>query len=214
MGKTRKKEWIIETGKGILLGIILFFSAVFSLMVTQDMEHLQLFSEKLFLMIGGYILIVLIAKLFFSISWIRKMGILFQGAGILWWGWLFALAVSIGSSFLPDYVRCIFISNLLILLLLYTGRFLYTKWIADELNMGNWKKGFVFVEDIDEKPKGEDAFMQWIDQYCLKNGLDYDILHYGMPAKIKMDGIEYKVEVFDYASMSSGIVPAIKFTRL
>lgn len=214
MKKNRKKEWILETGKGILFGIILFFSAVFSLMFTQDMKHLQIFSENLFPIMGGYIFIVLIIKILFSISWIRKIGIIFQGAGILWWGWLFALAASIGSGFIPDYMRNIIITHLFLLFILYVGRFIYIKWIADELNRGKWKKGFVFVEDIDERPKGEDAFMQWIDQYCRKNGLDYDILHYGMPAEIKMDGIDYKVEVFDYASMASGIIPAIKFTRL
>lgn len=88
------------------------------------------------------------------------------------------------------------------------------KQIAEELNGGKWKKGFVFLEDIEKKPKNEDEFMTWIGRYCQKNGLDYEVLHYGIPAQIKMDGIQYAVSITERSSLASGIVPAIEFKQL
>ncbi len=91
---------------------------------------------------------------------------------------------------------------------------MHTKWIAKELNGGKWKKGFVFIEDIEKKPKNEDEFMTWIGEYCRKNGLDYEVLHYGIPARIKMDGVQYLVQITEYCSLTSGVVPAIEFKQV
>lgn len=209
-----KREWAFEVGEGVVLGIILFFGAVFSLMLNRDIVHMELFAEKLFLIMGGYVLAVLAIKVIFSISFIRKAAVIFQGAGIIWWIWLLGLGVTVASSFIPKYIRYIVLVDVVVLSCYCIGQFLHTKWIAKELNGGKWKKGFVFIEDIEKKPKNEDEFMTWIGEYCRKNGLDYEVLHYGIPARIKMDGVQYLVQITEYCSLTSGVVPAIEFKRV
>ena len=209
-----KKEWVVGILEGVILGLILFFGAVFSLMLNRDIVHMELFAEKLFLIMGGYILVVLAIKGILSISFIKKAAVIFQGAGIIWWGWLFGLGITTAGGFIPAYIRYIILLDAIVLICYWIGRFLYMKQIAEELNGGKWKKGFVFLEDIEKKPKNEDEFMTWIGRYCQKNGLDYEVLHYGIPAQIKMDGIQYAVRITERSSLASGIVPAIEFKRL
>ena len=180
-----KREWAFEVGEGVVLGIILFFGAVFSLMLNRDIVHMELFAEKLFLIMGGYVLAVLAIKVIFSISFIRKAAVIFQGAGIIWWIWLLGLGVTVASSFIPKYIRYIVLVDVVVLSCYCIGQFLHTKWIAKELNGGKWKKG-----------------------------LDYEVLHYGIPARIKMDGVQYLVQITEYCSLTSGVVPAIEFKQV
>ena len=95
----RKEECIEELLKSVKIGLVLFFSAVISLMLNHDMVHLELFSEKIFLIVGIYIGVVIIIRLMLSSKIIRKISFLFSGAAIVWW------------SFLIYFLVCKFCSN-------------------------------------------------------------------------------------------------------
>lgn len=209
-----RNDWFIKFGKCIALGLTLFFSSVFVLLLTHDMVHLELFADKLFLIMGSYIGIVLVLRGISSLKIFHRIGFLFSGASMIYWVGLFLLPVEVIGTFLDDYLRHILTANALVLTAVLIGNFFYIKYIADELNHGKWNKGFRLVEDIDQKPHGEDEFMQWIESYCRKNALDLEVLQYGIPAEIKMDGLTYRVEVTEYASVANGIVPAIEFVRI
>lgn len=213
-----RKEWIGEAGKCIAFACLLFFSAVFVLMISRDMEHLELFSDKLGLILGGYILGVAAVRLISGLPLVKKIGewcgILFHGFASVYWIGLLSLLCSIVGESLEAYIRYIFIANVLVLAGVYVGRYLYLRRVAQEMNRGRSVKNFVLLEDLERRPKNEDEFMEWVEDYCKKSGLDYEVLQYGIPSLIVMDGVRYRVQVTEYCSMASGIVPAMEFTVL
>lgn len=213
-----RKEWIGEAGKCIAFACLLFFSAVFVLMISRDMEHLELFCDKLGLILGGYILGVAAVRLISGLPLVKKIGewcgILFHGFASVYWIGLLSLLCSIVGESLEAYIRYIFIANVLVLAGVYVGRYLYLRRVAQEMNRGRSVKNFVLLEDLERRPKNEDEFMEWVEDYCKKSGLDYEVLQYGIPSLIVMDGVRYRVQVTEYCSMASGIVPAMEFTVL
>lgn len=211
-----RKEWIGEAGKCIAFACLLFFSAVFVLMISRDMEHLELFSDKLGLILGGYILGVAAVRLISGLPLVKKIGewcgILFHGFAYVYWIGLLSLLCSIVGESLEAYIRYIFIANVLVLAGVYVGRYLHLRRVAQEMNRGRSVKNFVLLEDLERRPKNEDEFMEWVEDYCKKSGLDYEVIQYGIPSLIVMDGVRYRVQVTEYCSMASGIVPAMEFT--
>ena len=213
-----RKEWIGEAGKCIAFACLLFFIAVFVLMISRDMEHLELFCDKLGLILGGYILGVAAVRLISGLPLVKKIGewcgILFHGFASVYWIGLLSLLCSIVGESLEAYIRYIFIANVLVLAGVYVGRYLYLRRVAQEMNRGRSVKNFVLLEDLERRPKNEDEFMEWVEDYCKKSGLDYEVLQYGIPSLIVMVGVRYRVQVTEYCSMASGIVPAMEFTVL
>lgn len=209
-----KKEWLVKLMKCVALGIGLFFSSVFVLMLTHDMVHLELFAEKMFPIMGIYIGVIVVLRVLSSIKIFRRIGFIFSGASMIYWIGLFTVLLGFIGLYFEDYIRYILTMNVLVLICVMVGKFFYMKSIADELNQGKWNKGFLLVEDIENKPKSEDEFMEWIESYCRKNALDLEVLQYGIPAEIKMDGLMYRVQITEYSSVASGVVPAIEFVRI
>lgn len=210
----KKGEWLIKLAKCAALGMTLFFSAVFILLLTHDLAHLELFADNLFGIMGIYLAAALVLWGISSLKILQRIGFLFKGASMIYWIFLIGLPVEVIGAFLEKYIRCILTMNVLVLVCVMLGNFFYMKYIADELNNGKWTKGFRLIEDIERKPKNEDEFMQWIENYCRKNALDLEILQYGIPAEIRMDGLMYRVQITEYASMASGVVPAVEFVRI
>lgn len=207
----RREDWIEEIFKSVKIGFVLFFTAVLSLMLNRDMVHLELFSEKIFLVMGCYIGSVIIIRLILSSKFIQKIRFLFSGAAIVWWSFLVYFIISIISSFLVDYVRNIVIMHLAIALFATVGNYLYMRYVSKELNGSEWKKKFVLLEDLERKPRNEDEFMECIASYCKKNALDLEVLQYGIPAKVKMGDELYEVKLVEYCSLSNVIVSALEF---
>ncbi len=142
---------------------------------------------------------------------IRKISFLFSGAAIVWWSFLIYFIVSTISQFLVDYVRNIVIMHLAIVLFAVLGNYLYMRYVSKELNEGEWKKKLVLLEDLEQKPRNEDEFMECIISYCKKNALDLEVFQYGIPAKVKMGDELYEVKLVEYCSLSNGIVSALEF---
>lgn len=213
-----KREWIGEAGKCIAFACLLFFSAVFVLMISHDMEHLELFSDKLGVILGGYILGVAAVRLISCLPLAKKIGewcgILFHGFASVYWIGLLSLLCSIAGESLEAYIRYILMANILALAGVYAARYLHLRQIAQEMNQGRSIKNFVLLEDLERRPKNEDEFMEWVEAYCKKSGLDYEVIQYGIPSLVVMDGVRYRVQVTEYCSMASGIVPAMEFTVL
>lgn len=206
-----KREWIEDGLKNAGIGLILFFSAVFSLLVRKDMIHLQLFSEHLSGLLCLYVLGAVAVRGIFSLPIVRRASVLFQGAAIVWWIFLFALVSGMVSALLPEYIHNIVLMNIVVLLCIVNGNYLYLRYVAKTLNRGAWKQGFVLIEDLRKKPKNEDEFMENIYQYCSKNALDLNVIRYGMPAYVEMDAQEYEVKLTEYCGLTGEITYALEF---
>lgn len=206
-----KTEWLIKLVKCAALGLGLFFSSVFVLLLTHDMVHLELFADKMFLVMGTYIGAIVALRVLVSFKIFRRISVIFSGGAIVYWVFLLILPITFIGLFVEDYIRYIVIINILVLIGVMVGNFFYMKYIADELNQGKWKKGFRLIEDIECRPKSEDEFMRWIENYCGKNALELEVIQYGIPAEIKMDGLRYRVKITEYSSVASGVIPAIEF---
>lgn len=209
-----KEEWLVNIVKCVGGGVVLFFSAIFSLLLNHDMTHLELFSRKILMIIGIYILITSALMWISSLKIIRRLEAFLRGAAVVWWIFIIFFLLEAISPVVPEYIRYIVAMNVLVLLCCVVGNFLYMKHIADGLNQGKWNEGFVLMEDLEHRPGNEEEFMEWIASYCRRNALDYEVIQYGMPAKIMMDGLMYQVQVSEYCSMANGIVFAMEFLRI
>ena len=205
------EERIKELGKSVAIGFILFFSAVMSLMIRTDLVHLELFSKKLSLIVGIYVLGAVVIRWLFSLEIMHRASVFFQGMSMVWWIFLFSFASGISVTVMPAYIHRIVLTNIVVLLCMLSGNYLYMRYIAKEMNRGDWKKGFVLVEDLKCRPKNEDEFMREICEYSRKNALELEIIWYGMPAKIKMGGELYEVKLTEYYNFG-GVNYALEFT--
>lgn len=212
------KEWIMEAGRCVALACLLFFSAVFVLMISHDIEHLELFSDRLGVILGGYVLGVAAVRLILCIPVVKKIGewcgILFHGFAAVYWIGLLSFLCGIAAESFEAYIRYILMANIVALVGVYAGRYLHLRQIAQEMNRGREIRNFVLLEDLERRPKNEDEFMEWVEDYCKRSGLDYEVIRYGMPSLVVMDGVRYRVQVTEYCSMAGGIVPAMEFTVL
>lgn len=206
-----KRERIEEFGKSMVIGFVLLFSAVLFLMQSRDMVHLKLFSENLVWIIALYVFGTLIVRFLFSLEIFRKVSFLFRGAAAMWWLFLIFTILSIISPMLPEYIRDIVLVNIIVLIFMVIGNYLHMRYISKELNSGAWQKDFVLIEDLERKPRSEEEFMNGIILYCEKNALELEILQYGEPARVKMGGRVYTVEVAEYCSLASGVVYVMEF---
>lgn len=210
----KKREWLMSLAECVVLGLVLFFSAVSVLLVTHDMEHLEMFADKMFWILGIYLAAAVLMKVVSELKIIQRISFLFSGAAIVYWVTLFLLPLEVLGVYLDSYLRKILTVNALVLIFLMIGNFVRLKYIAKELNHGKWKKGFRLIEDIECRLENEDEFMRWIEQYCAKNALDLKVLRYGIPAEIQMDGMTYRVQMTEYASIASGVIPAVEFVQI
>ena len=206
-----KNEWFKDIGKSIVIGLLLFFSAVLYLMLKKDMIHLHIFSENVIWLMGGYVVGVRGIQCICSMKSIKKLEVLFQGEAIVWWILLGSLLWMDIISLMPDYVRGIVLANACVIMCIAAGNYIEMYFISKELNKKDWKRGFVIVEDLSSKPRNEEEFFKSIQCYCIKNALELEVLDYGMPAKIKMGGHIYDADVMEYCSLSDGIVYALRF---
>ncbi len=206
-----KNEWFKDIGKSIVIGLLLFFSAVLYLMLKKDMIHLHIFSENVIWLMGGYVVGIIGIRYICSMKSIKKLAVLFQGEAIVWWILLGSLLWMDIVSLIPDYIRGIVFANACVVMCIAAGNYIEMYFISKELNREDWKRGFVIVEDLPSKPRNEEEFFKSIQCYCKKNALELEVLDYGMPAKIKMGGQIYDADVMEYCSLSDGIVYALRF---
>ena len=207
-------EIIEDNLKAAGFGLIFFFSAIFSLMLNKDMAHLKLFSDKLFLISGTYIILAIIIRFVFSFECTKNFLKLFTGPAMLIWIFMIIVLFPFLNLILEPYMQHIVKTHIFVALVILIGNFLYMRKISAKLNNGNWKDGFKLVEDLPLKPKNEDEFMQYVYEYCRKNSLEIEVIKYGMPAIIKLEDELNEVSLQSYLSMAGGIIYTLEFKNI
>lgn len=203
------------TSKGALLGLILFVSTLIDLLINKDMQHLQIVGTFLIPIILGYCLLGIFIRWMVYRSTIRKEGFqLFSGVAIVYLILMFSTIFMAGAFFIPQVIRYIVVTNIIVLLLVWFLNCVYLKNIAKELNSGLAHYNRLLVEDLREKPHTEDMFMEHIQNYCKKNHLSLEILEYGIPAKIKMNNILYMVKLGQYYSVVGTLTYTLEFRNI
>ena len=112
--------------------------------------------------------------------------------------------------------RCL-LFNLILLAVLWTIEYSMVRRMAKALNgaLGTRSPTVMptsLIVDLDDCPKGTEAFCIEIERYCIKNHIDYQFVERDKPAIILMNGVKHRVELGVYY----GYVPGwfLKFTEL
>lgn len=200
------------TVKGLFLGLILFVSILIDLLINKDMQHLQIVGTFLIPIILAYCLLGIFIQWMVYRSTLRKEGVnLFSGAAIVYWIFMISTIFIAGAYFIPQVIRYIVVVNVATLLLVWFLNFVYLKNIAKELNSDLAYYSHTLVEDLKERPQTEDMFMEELENYCKKNSLSFEILEYGIPAKIKMNNVPYIVKLGQYYSVVGTVTYTLEF---
>jgi hypothetical protein len=206
------KETVV---KGLFLGMILFVSTLISLLISNDMQNLQIVRTFIIPILAAYCLIGIFVLWMRYRSTLRKRGSsLFSGPSIVYWIWILATIIMAGSYGIPQALRYIILTNTATLLIVWLLDCLYLKNIAKELNSGLGFYRLTLVEDLNSKPQTEDMFMKEIESYCIKNHLSLEVIEYGIPAKIKMNNNLYTVKLGQYYSIIGTIVYTLEFQNI
>jgi hypothetical protein len=210
------REDLKETAvKGLFLGVILFISTLISLLISNDMQHLQIVRTFLIPILAAYWLIGMFILWMRYRSTIRKKGFsMFSGIAIVYWVWILATIFMAGAYGIPQVFRYIILANVATLLVGWLLDCLYLKNIAKELNSGLGYYKRTLVEDLQSRPATEDLFMKEIENYCNRNHLSLEIIEYGIPAKIKMNNNLYTVQLGQYYSIIGTIVYTLEFQNI
>lgn len=203
------------TMKGLLLGLILFVSTLIDLLINKDMQHLNIVGTFLIPVILGYCLLGILIRWMVYGSTIKKEGFhLFSGVAIVYWLMMFCAIFTAGAYFIPQVIRYIIVVNTATLLLVWFLNCVYLKNIAKELNSDMKYSRRVLVEDLPEKPKTEDMFIEEIKNYCYKNHLPLEIQEYGIPARIRMNNVLYLVKLGEYYSIVGTLTYTLEFHNI
>jgi hypothetical protein len=207
------KEDIKEIGlKGFFLGLILFASTLIYQLVIQNVKNLQVVGAYLIPIIAGYCVIGILLRWLLHLSTLRTQQFhLFSGPAAIYWIWMLGIVIMVCASLIPSVIREIVLVNTAALLLLWLADYLYLKNIAKELNSGLGYFSRVLIEDLQTYPHTEDKFMEEIQNYCKKNNLTLEIMEYGMPAKIKMNNMQYQVQLGQYYTLVGTSVYTLEF---
>lgn len=112
--------------------------------------------------------------------------------------------------------RCV-LFGLLLLLALWLTEYGTARRMAKQLNHALGARlpsamAASLIVDLEECPKGAEAFCVEIERYCLKNHISCQFIERSKPAVVVMDGVRHRVELGVYY----GYVPGwfLKFTEL
>ncbi|WML32792.1 DUF4318 domain-containing protein [Clostridium sp. OS1-26] len=203
------------TVKGLFLALILFMSMLIDLLILRDMQHLQVVGTFLIPIIAFYCLLGMFIQWMVYRSTLRKKEFhLLSGTAAIYWICMLSIIFMVCAHWVPQVIRYIVVANGAALLLVWFLDYLYMKKIANELNSGLEYYSRVLVEDLPARPKTEDMFMEEISNYCKKNHLSLEILEYGIPAKIKMNNIQYMVKLGQYYTLVGILVYTLEFHNM
>ena len=112
--------------------------------------------------------------------------------------------------------RCL-LFNLILLAVLWTIEYSMARRMAKALNgaLGTRSPTVMptsLIVDLDDCPKGTEAFCIEIERYCIKNHIDYQFIERDKPAIILMNGVKHRVELGVYYGYVLGWF--LKFTEL
>lgn len=212
MTNGEKKEIIIN---GLILGMILFLSTLFILLINIYIENFQVIWTFLIPIFVGYCLLGMFIRWMAYRSTLRKNGFsILSGTDIAHWILFFSTIFMVGAFSLPHFIRYVVVTNVLTLLLIWFLNCIYIKKISNELNtnMDYYRKAIVI--DLSKKPETEEIFTKEIVNYCKKNHLSLEIIEYGIPSKIKLDNILYLVQLGQHFSVEGCIIYTLEFHNI
>lgn len=136
-----------------------------------------------------------------------------------WYGWVVPAFVWLLLFRLTgfDVLERSLLFNLILLAALWTIEYSMARRMARALNGALGTRSptatpVSLIVDLDDCPKGTEAFCIEIERYCIKNHIDYQFIERDKPAIVLMNGIKHRVELGVYY----GYVPGwfLKFTEL
>ncbi|MRM88897.1 DUF4318 domain-containing protein [Faecalicatena contorta] len=204
--ETREKIY-----QGCFLGLLLFASTALFLSLRKDMNEVGRILPFIPAALAGY---MVIGNLLVWLHYLPEKGRVsswFKGAAAVYWIDLIAVGFVLLSFIVSESWRHIILVNAAVVLVCWILDYRSVLKIAKELN-GRTVKGRYLVVDLDECPKGAEAFCREIEDYCRKNKIKLEFLQREKPAVILMDGEKYEVTL-DFFYSQLGPMYALKFRK-
>lgn len=194
---------------GANLGTILFAGGLVGLWLLSGgqkmeivMDHLGLF---FLIYLGGGCLFQLFKRLpELDLSW-------FRGIAFMYWYYILVFILLIIAQVLPDYLRYMILSDVVVIFGRGGLNYLYAKHTANQLNTAKGRRTLVI--DLNEHPGTKEEFFSLLDDYCIKNRMCLEYIKRDIPAVVKMDGVLHEVDLRSYYTYG-GPVYTMDITRL
>lgn len=197
--------------QGCFFGLILFTSTALLLSFRRDMDEVGRILPFIPAALAGYLLIGNLLVWIHSLPERGWASSWFKGAAAVYWIDLIAVAFVLLSFIVSESWRHIILVNAVVVVVFWILDYCSVLKIAKELN-GGAVKGRYLVVDLEECPKGAEAFCREIEDYCRKNRSSLEFLKREKPAEILMDGERYHVEL-DFFYSQFGPMYALKFRK-
>lgn len=197
---------------GCFLGLVLFASAVMVLCLRKNTAEIERILPYAPIALVGYLVIGFLLICIHDRPESGWFSSWFKGSAAVYWCSLFAFAISIIGIFVSEIIRYILLVNVAIAVGCWIIDYCWLQRTADELNQGAGKGRYLIV-DLQDCPKGTDAFCREIEDYCKKSRIRLEFINWGRPADVMMDGEKYHVELDSFYSQF-GPMYALKFKKL
>lgn len=201
-----RKEMRIEHYKdnilsGIFVGMILLISSLCSIRIIEDVALWEQTMRYIIPGILGYLVIGVVVMLIHRRE--RKVKTKpknhYHNASGLYIMMIYVFFFEFSVMILPRTVGIILWVNIFVLFLLWLGEFYYLKRMAKKLNMVVGLVEETLIIELPDKPGGTDASFAFFETYCKKNNMQLEIMEKEIPGRVRLDGIEYSINInMDY----------------
>lgn len=194
---------------GADLGMILFVGALMGLWLFSGRQGLEIVMDRLGLFFLIYLAAGFLLQFFkrlpeMEISWLR-------GIAFMYWYYILEFILLLLAGLLPDYLRCMILSDAMVLFGRWAFNYLYAKRTANLLNKA--KRGHNLVIDLNDKPGTKEEFFSVLENYCIKNHLSLEYIKRDIPAVVKLDGVLHEVDL-RYFYTYGGAMYTMDITKL
>lgn len=194
---------------GADLGMILFVGALMGLWLFSGRQGLEIVMDRLGLFFLIYLATGCLLQLLkqlpeMDLSWLR-------GMAFMYWYYILSFILLLLAGLLPDYLRCMILSDAMVLFGRWVFNYLYAKRTANQLNKA--KGGRNLVIDLNDKPGTKEEFFSILENYCIKNHLSLEYIKRDIPAVVKLDGVLHEVDL-RYFYTYGGALYTMDITKL
>ena len=204
-------DFIERILRGIFLGLVLFTSAVLVLCFQNNIAEIGKILPYVPVAFLVYILLGIVFVWLHERVGEGQISSWFKGSAAVYWCDLFMLVLFVPGFFLSDSLRYIILVNEFVLIGCWILDYCFVLSVAKELNHRK-RRPLYLVVDLEECPKGEEAFCREIEDYCRKNRMSLEFVNRGKPADVMMNGEAYHVEL-DMFYSQFGPMYALKFRQ-
>lgn len=199
--------------KGTSIGFTLLISSILSLRFTNDIENtLKVFQYFIPILIS-YILIGIALQYLHNLPPRRNTSSI-KGIESVYWIFIIFTVVSVLAGFIPAYIRCIVLVNIIVIFILWLIDYISLSKVAKELNGVTSFKNRTLVIDLKSKPKTKEEFYKILERHCSASNISLEYIEKDLPAIVKMNGVLNKAEISYYYDLTGMLVYALKITEL